>query len=450
MRRLSVRVRLTLVFAVAMAAVMAAMGSFLYLRLESSLTRSLDRTLQGQLTEVVQRSAERPDLLDRDSSALAQLVAADGTVVRSSPPSSVSLLARPDLARVEAGGKIERSGSVPGLSGDWRVLAVPVQRGGARLAAVVTSSRRPVTSALDHLLTQLLIAGPIAVVLAALGGYALAAGALRPVEAMRRRAEQISAATPDKRLPVPPSRDEISRLGRTLNDMLARIEEAHEHERRFVADASHELRTPLALLRTEIELALRRRRSSAELERALRSAAVETERLSQLAEDLLLIARSDQGALPLRREPIRVGDILATVADRFATKASQAGRRIEVASANGLRVDADPARLEQALGNLVDNALDHGVGTVRLAADAGRGLVEIHVTDEGEGFPDAFLERAFERFSRADEARRRGGSGLGLAIVELVARAHGGTAGARNSAAGTDVWLSLPLSELGS
>ena len=228
--------------------------------------------------------------------------------------------------------------------------------------------------------------------------------------------------------------------------MLGRIEAAVEHERRFVADASHELRTPLALLRTEIELALRRRRSAGELERALRSAALETDRLSRLAEDLLLIARSDRGSLPIRREQVRVAELLGTVASRFGATAAESGRRIEVLPSNGLVLDADPARLEQALGNLVGNSLEYGRGTVRLSAESGETVVEIHVTDEGKGFPDGFLERAFERFSRADEARGRGGSGLGLAIVDVVARAHGGRAGARNTPTGADVWLTLPVS----
>lgn len=447
MSRLSIRIRLTLVFALAMAVVIAAMGTFLYLRLDSSLVRSVDRSLTAQLNEAVHRSSEPRGLVDRDSSALAQLISANGRVVRSTPPSAHPLLSRGDLEEVDSGREIERSGSVQGLAGQWRIRAVPVRsRGGNREAAVVVASLRPVQNALDHLLTQLFIAGPIAVLLAALGGYVVAASALHPVEAMRRRAEQISAATPGRRLPVPPSGDEIARLGETLNDMLARIESAVEHERRFVADASHELRTPLSLLRTEIELALRRRRSLTELERALRSAAVETDRLSRLAEDLLLIARSDRGSLPIRHERVPVADLLGTVASRFGATAEGAGRRIEVRPPNGLVLDADPARLEQALGNLVDNALEHGRGTVRLSAEDRRQAVEIHVTDEGAGFPDGFLERAFERFSRGDEARGPGGSGLGLAIVDVVARAHGGTAGARNTPSGADVWLALPVS----
>src|SRR5262249_42074682 len=209
----------------------------------------------------------------------------------------------------------------------------------------------------------------------------------------------------------PVARDEVQRLAETLNDMLARLETAFEHERRFVADASHELRTPLALLKTELELALRHPRSRAELEEALRSAAEETDRLSALAADLLLIARSDQGGLPVNPEPLTSGEVLAIVAERFSGRAAELGRRIEVEDGD-LAFVADPKRIEQAVGNLVDNALVHGAGTVTLSAAGVDGQVVLHVADEGPGFPEGFAPRAFDRFSRADEARRRSGSGL--------------------------------------
>jgi signal transduction histidine kinase len=243
---------------------------------------------------------------------------------------------------------------------------------------------------------------------------------------------------------VPPAGDEVSRLAVTLNEMLARLQAAVEHERRFVADASHELRTPLALLRTELDLALRRPRSHEELESALRSAAEETQRLSRLADDLLLIARADQGLLPIRLEVVGAGDLLADAATRFASQADSLGRKLRVED-TALNVEADPLRVGQALVNLVDNALTHGRGTVELAADERDGVVELHVRDGGSGFPDDFRSRAFDRFSRADEARSRGGSGLGLSIVELVARAHGGAAGVANTpSGGADVWIALP------
>jgi signal transduction histidine kinase len=230
--------------------------------------------------------------------------------------------------------------------------------------------------------------------------------------------------------------------------MLARLHAAVEHERRFVADASHELRTPLALLQTELELALRRPRTREELEDALRSASEETQRLVRLAEDLLLIARADQGPLPIRREEVDVEQLLADVAERFATRARTLGRELRAEPCE-LRLDVDPLRVEQALGNLVDNALTHGEGDVELRVVAAGERVELHVLDEGVGFSQEFRARAFDRFSRGDEARSGNGSGLGLSIVELVAHAHGGGAGARNRAqGGADVWLSLPRSRV--
>src|SRR5262249_11541251 len=152
------------------------------------------------------------------------------------------------------------------------------------------------------------------------------------------------------------------RLGVTLNEMLGRLEETLARERRFVADASHELRSPLALLKTELELALRGRRSPDELEASLRSAAAETDRLAQLADDLLVLARADQGRLPLRREPVPARELLTRVAARFRARGRAAGRPIEVVAADGLVASADELRLEQAVGNLVENAFRHAAG----------------------------------------------------------------------------------------
>jgi len=227
--------------------------------------------------------------------------------------------------------------------------------------------------------------------------------------------------------------------------MLARLEAGLAHERRFVADASHELRTPLTLLKTELELALRRPRSAEELREAIESAAEDTDRLVQLADDLLVIARSEQGALQLRRDPIEVGELAERTAARFAPRAAELGRPLVVDVHAAAWVVGDRLRLEQALGNLVDNALRHGSGAVRLAAEASNGSVVLHVSDEGAGFPAAFAGRAFERFSRADDARSSGGSGLGLAIVDAIAHAHGGSAGITvANGSGADVWLRLP------
>ena len=448
MSRLPIRLRLTLAFAIAMAVVLAGMGLFVYQRVGDSLLASVDQTLRSQASEAVAHSRRGADLGDRDVSGgttLAQLLDSRGHVLRSDPAGLAPLLSPGDARRASAGQQLRRTRSLRSPSGTWRLLAITNGQDGH--VAVVARSLEPREESLDHLLRQLMVAVPIALLLASLAGYALAAAALRPVEAMRRRAAAVSAASPG-RLPVPPSHDEVSRLATTLNEMLARLEAAFEHERRFVADASHELRTPLALLRAEIEVTLRRKRTAAELEATLRSAGEETQRLSRLAEDLLLMARADRGPLPLRRETIPVEAVLDTVARRFAV--SNAGNGAIRVEATGAVLEADPDRLAQAITNLVDNALVHGAGPIVLSAIERRDSVELHVVDSGGGFSEEFLPRAFDRFSRADEARGQGGTGLGLSIAELIAAAHGGRAGAANrSEGGADVWLAIPRAAKG-
>ena len=441
MSRLPIRLRLTLAFGVVMAAVLAAMAVFVYLRVGDALLSNVDQTLRSQATEAVAsvRHGESR-LTDRDiagGTTLAQLLASDGHVVRSSPIGLAPLLRRLPPANRD----VFRSISLRAPEGDWRVLAVHAR--GVDGVIVVARSLEPREESLSRILRELVVAAPLALLLACGAGYALASAALRPVEAMRRRAAGVTASSPDL-LPAPRSRDEISRLAETLNEMLGRLHASLEHERRFVADASHELRTPLALLRTELDLALRRPRSMEELEAALRSAAEETDRLTRLAEDLLLIARGDRAALPLRRERVAAQDILAVVAQRFGRRAEAAGARLQVESST-LVVDADPERLAQAVGNLVDNALLYGGRSIVLRAHEESGSVELHVVDDGPGFRDGFLSRAFDRFSRADDVRSSGGSGLGLSIVALIGASHGGSASVANaSGGGADAWISVP------
>jgi two-component system, OmpR family, sensor kinase len=267
---------------------------------------------------------------------------------------------------------------------------------------------------LAGLIAAFAVGGPIAVVLASLLGYVLAGSGLRPVEAMRRRAADLSL---DERLPLPLARDELRRLGETLNEMLDRLQRSFERERQFTADAGHELRTPIAVIRTEIENAIRAGDDSP----ALRAALEECDHVAQLAEDLMVVARTGDERLPLHTETVAVRELLEGVRERFAGR----GGPIHVEADERLRITADPLRLRQALGNLVDNALRHGRGDVTIAA---RDTV-IEVTDQGPGFPPDVADRAFERFVRGDAARTRSGTGLGLSIVRAIAEAHGGTAG---------------------
>ena len=216
-----------------------------------------------------------------------------------------------------------------------------------------------------------------------------------------------------------------------------------ERQRAFTAEASHELRTPLTMLKTELELMARDRPTGAHLAGSIDAAVDEADRLARLIDDLLVVARSDADGLAVRLEDVRVAELLAVVASRY--EQAGAGQRIAVAAREALVVRADPGRLEQALGNLVDNAVRHGRGPITVSAEPRGDVLELHVRDSGPGFPPGFAARAFDRFARADDARGEGGSGLGLAIVRAIARGHGGDAHiARGADGGADVWLALP------
>jgi heavy metal sensor kinase len=453
--RLPTRVRVTLAFTAVMALLLTAFGSFVYLRLGRTLNETVERGLRsraGDVSALVQQAGSgltqhgRSPLTEQGES-LSQILDARGRVLDASP----LLRRRPLLTRAEihraAGQTIVVEHASPTEATDRvRLLATPVIAQHRRLIVVVGASLDNPREAQRQVGALLLVGGPIALLIAALAGYGAAAGALRPVELMRRRAREIQATRPGRRLPVPPSRDEVARLGETLNEMLDRLEEAFARERRFVADASHELRTPLAILKGELELALRDARDVGAFRASVTSAAEEADRLTRLAEDLLVIARSDQGALPVRTGEVEAEQLLGAVAQRFAGRASAQGVALTAAAPADLGLVADHLRLEQALGNLVDNALRHGGGQVELVARRrGSAGVELHVRDAGPGFPPDLLPDAFERFTRADGARGRGGAGLGLAIVHAIARAHGGRARACNrDGGGADVWLDLP------
>ncbi|MEU0634553.1 histidine kinase dimerization/phospho-acceptor domain-containing protein, partial [Streptomyces sp. NPDC005989] len=255
-------------------------------------------------------------------------------------------------------------------------------------------------SLVPDLRRELLTSLPVVFVASAVAAYLLAAAALRPVERMRAQAAAVTDTTPQRRLQIPPSRDEIARLATTLNAMLDRLQAGLDREKRFAANASHELRTPLSLLRTELDLALRRPRSNAELTAALASAGEETQHLIDLAEDLLLLARADQtDHAPQRggRCTVELAPLLERITVRH--RAAFPAAALSVDCPGQLKAVAEPNRLERAVTNLIANALQHGDGTVEITARQGPGQTEIHVRDHGSGFPPDFLPVAFDRFT---------------------------------------------------
>jgi heavy metal sensor kinase len=456
--RVPIRARLTIAFVAMMATVLAAAGVFLYAQFRSTLDAQINDALHLQAADVgalVARghssaiaSSTNPLAVGcRVGGCLVQVFRSDGRLVASTPQAVASRL----LTAAEAGRAVHRGQEFDRNAaplGAVRVLAAPA-RGphNPNLVVAVADSLALRDHELTRLRTLLLIAGPLALLLVSVGGYELARAALRPVDRMRSRAEQITERQLSERLPVSEAADEIGALGHTLNAMLDRVETAVARERRVVSDASHELRTPLTTLRAEVDLALMGDREKAELRAALESASEEARRMTRLADDLLVLARADQGRLPLQPQQLPARKLLEDAAGRARASAEVSGRSIAVGDMpEGFAVRADPDRAAQALDNLITNALLYGEGTITLSARSDREHVELHVVDEGHGFPDDLLPRAFERFGRGQHARaQKPGSGLGLALVQAVAVAHGGHAEAHNRPeGGADVSITLP------
>jgi signal transduction histidine kinase len=437
--RLPIRVRLTATFAIAMVLVLAGAGLFVYLRLKSDLNESVTAGLRARATAVLAEGSASAGAAGDQEEGFAQLLSPNGAVLDRSGGLRGKALSPAELRRAAAGERVLVERELPGIEGTTRVLA----RGdpGSKVVAV-GQSLQDRNDTLGSLVASFAIGGPIAVILASLLGYALAAASLRPVEAMRRRAQEVSLGSGEDRLPLPAAHDEVRRLGETLNEMLGRLRGSFERERRFVADASHELRTPLAVIKTELEGALRGAGHDPQVREALVAALEECDHLAQLAEDLLVVARTGEGELPMRREPLAVRELLERVERRFADRARERGRTIQVDVDGEQPVYADELRLGQALGNLVDNALRYGQGEVVLRSRSAGGGSELEVSDQGEGFAPDFAERAFERFARGDRARTRSGTGLGLSIVRAIAEAHGGRAEVvPGSGATVRIWL---------
>jgi two-component system, OmpR family, sensor kinase len=410
-----------------MVLVLAAAALFVYLRLEDDLDENLNAGLESRAAAVSGSGEATAGAAGEAEEGFAQLLSANGEVLDSAGGARGAALTAAERARAAAGGRFIVEREVPGIEATTRMLAGP-----ADLDAVfaVGQSLDDRDETLSGLVSSFAVGGPVAVLLASLVGYLLASAGLRPVEAMRRRAGEVSLEHPGERLPLPAARDEVRRLGETLNEMLDRLRRSFERERRFVADAGHELRTPVAVVKAELEGALRAGGHDPQVREALVAALEECDHLAQLAEDLLVVARAAEGELPVRRETVEVRPLLESVRARFGDRAGERRRSIRVDGGDGLRVEADELRLRQALGNLVDNSLRHGDGEIVLRARAveADAAIELEVADEGPGFAPELRERAFERFARGDVARTRGGTGLGLAIVRAIAEAHGGRA----------------------
>jgi signal transduction histidine kinase len=405
---------MTVWYTALLAAVLAAVGAFLVIRLRADLVASMDRTLRPAVAQIAgdYRTGGPRDISDSAQTVLggervaAQVLDGGRVVVAYGDP-----IAHAPMTRATSGIATVRLGRQ-----DFRVAARRVVRDGRPQVVVAGESMAPVTRSVDSLLELLLLAGPAALAVTAVGGWWLARRSLRPIHRITTTAGEIGPERLGDRVAVPAAADEVGHLARTLNTMLDRLQRGVEEQHRLVADASHELRTPLAAMRSELDVSLRVDDLEPAARGILESVREEVVRLARTVDDLLTLAGADGGALVLDCEAVDL-----------ATLAAEVAPGVPVAGGPAI-VTGDPERLRQAIRNLVDNAIAYGPpgGRVEiLVSDTG-----VTVLDEGPGVPPELRERIFDRFVRADPSRTRatGGSGLGLAIVREIVAAHGGRA----------------------
>ncbi len=443
------RLRLAVLFALVTAALVTVAGFVFVLQLRVSVDASLDPGLRARVATIANELGSDEQLPSTGlNDGVVQVSGPDGQILVSSADAGTAPLLDPAQRAAATAGEISFTATVNGDRS--RVLATTVAGTRGHSLVVVGTGTDVSDAAVDRATSALLVGGPPAVLLAGIGAWLLAGSVLRPVERMRRQAATISDQDLSRRLAVPPTRDEIAALGTTMNALLHRLQAALERERGFVADAGHELRTPLAILRTELELAARPGRSREALVDAVSRAGQETDRLIRLAEDLLLLARSDNHQPFVRPAPLSLPTVLDAAARGAATRAGERAVTVTVHAPDELVIYADADRLRQAVDNLLDNATRHAPdGTVVdvTMSTSPAGTVTIEVADRGTGFPEDFLPHAFERFHRSEAARTRdsGGTGLGLSIVRAIAQAHGGDARAANRpGGGAVVSIDLP------
>jgi signal transduction histidine kinase len=449
----TLRGRLTLVFALVTAVLCLLVGVLVDFQYRNALRQALDdglttrfSNLQRDLASSGDQSVE-PTLPDEE--AFAQIVDADGVVVNAAPR---ALLARRVLTKSELADArthritIERA-SAPGDQ-QSRLLAGPVGQPGLGLVVVVGTSLEEVTKAQHRLELALVIGLPLLAAIVSVAGWFLAGAALKPVRNLVEEADEISAVAARgqrRRLSVPESGEELADLARHLNELLARIEGALEHERAFLDDASHDLRTPISIVRSELELARMQTEEGSELAAALDSSLEEVGRLDRLAVNLLVLARF-RSAGPPPPEPVELGALSRRAAETVAR--SRDGDAVPVRVNGTAEVRGDEEAIARAVLNLVDNAARHAAERVDVEVSSDDAGAVVAVRDDGPGFPPELLGQAVGRFVRGTNGGRgtENGSGLGLAIVDAIATAHGGALEIENSAeGGAEVQLRLPF-----
>lgn len=456
----TLRVRFALWVAGLLFAALLGFGVFVYVWLGNSLHSAFDDALQNSaaqavaavniehgvlsLSDGVPEASALPALRERQLTL--RIIDPSGRVLQAVGPYR-DLPVRPvDIANT-AGEQLRFTTiTPPGERDPVRFYTAPIVEDARVLGLVqVGQSLDTVQDTLNRLFEALLIGVPLLVVVAAVGGYLLAAHALAPIDAMTRTAQRISAADLHARLGLPPTNDEVGRLAATFDGMLARLEGAFERERRFTADASHELRTPLAAMQAILGVTRTQRRTPVEYEQALDDLHAETDRLRGLVEDLLHLARNGRNANE-HSEQVDLSTMLNDVAESLAPLAEAKGITLKAHTAPGLVIHGDSDDLIRLWLNLLDNAVKYTErGTILLLAKADGRDLRVEVQDTGIGIAPEHLPRVFERFYRVDTARSSAGSGLGLALAQEIVHAHGGTITITSTPSiGSTVFVTLP------
>jgi signal transduction histidine kinase len=389
-----------------------------------SLTDNVKTTARLRAEDVIAQfeagAAPEELAVDDQEDAAVQVVDPNGRVVAA----SANAKGRPPLADVPAG-HTKRVDDLPLEKGHYLVAAVPARRGSEQFTVLVAASLEPVEEGLEALTRGLMLGIPVLLVLVAGTTWVVTGRALRPVEAIREEVETITDEQLSRRVPEPNATDEIARLARTMNEMLARLEVARGRQQRFVSDASHELRSPLATIRHELELLLDdpARTDVVPMAEGLMA---ECLRMQGLVDDLLLLARSDETPARRRAQPVDLDDVVLAEAARLRARGLV---QVDATRVSAGQVLGDQAQLTRMVRNLADNAERHARGSVRFDLEGRNGAVVLAVRDDGPGVAVADRDRIFERFTRLDAARARGtgGSGLGLAIVAEVVATHDGS-----------------------
>ena len=437
--RLPVRVRLTAAYTAFLVATLAALSVFLVLALRSDLNSRIDREArislaaieQSYATEGVSGFRETAAVTLRRSGAVTQVLDTRGRVIASYGGDIAvdPMVPARRIRQALAGGTLLFDSKLGDTGVSFRINAIATAVHGAPRVVAVGESLQGVDEAVRRVLVLLLIAVPVVMAAGAFGAWWLVRNALRPVDRMRRKAEQIGIERLHERLSAPHPRDEIGQLAATLNRMLERIESGVRARRQLVADASHELRTPLAAMRAELDVSLMdRSRTPAERE-VLESVREDVDRMTRTVSGLLLLARADEGKLELIEGVVELEREVEGAARPLRAMAEAKGVRLEV-DGQPSRTDGDPQRIQQAITNLIENAIEFTPpgGQVTVNTWQRGNEVGVTVADTGAGIPAEAQPHVFDRFYRADPSRSResGGSGLGLAICREIVTAHGG------------------------